>query len=132
MSHRILLVDDELHILRAAEYKFKRAGYEVLCAFDGEEAWQVIKQEQPELMISDYQMPRLDGIGLVKRIRECPETAALPVVLLTAKGFDLARDHQTQSLGVAAILGKPFSPRELLALTESLLNGTPQPAGLSR
>lgn len=123
MSHRILLVDDELHILRAAEYKFKRAGYEVLCAFDGEEAWQVIQRDRPELVISDYQMPRLDGLGLVKRIRECPETASLPVLLLTAKGYDLARDQQAEALGVAGILGKPFSPRELLALTESLLSG---------
>ena len=126
MSHRILLVDDELHILRAAEYKFKRAGYEVLCAFDGEEAWQVIQRDRPELVISDYQMPRLDGLGLVKRIRECPETTSLPVLLLTAKGYDLARDQQAEQLGVAAILGKPFSPRELLALTESLLTGTAQ------
>jgi len=128
MSHRILLVDDELHILRAAEYKFKRAGYEVLCAFDGEEAWQLILENKPELVISDYQMPRLDGLGLVKRIRECPETATLPVLLLTAKGFDLARDQQAEALRVSAILGKPFSPRELLAITESLLSGVAQPA----
>jgi len=62
---RILLVDDELHILRAAEFKLKRFGFDVVCAFDGEEAWDAICDCRPDLVVTDLQMPRLSGVGLI-------------------------------------------------------------------
>ncbi len=123
MNKRILICDDELHILRAAEFKFKRAGFDVVCANDGEEAWQQIEQSLPDILITDCQMPRLDGIGLVKRIRENPATADLPVVMLTAKGFELSRAELSRQLGVLSIIPKPFSPRGLLKRVEDILNG---------
>ena len=71
MSKRILLCDDEIHILRAAEFKFKRAGYEVVLAGDGEEGWERIQEQIPDIVITDCQMPRLSGLGLAERITEC-------------------------------------------------------------
>ena len=90
MTKRILLCDDELHILRAAEFKFKRAGYEVVCANDGQEGWEQIEQQRPDIVVTDCQMPRLSGLGLAERIRQTPATADLPVIMLSAKGFELS------------------------------------------
>lgn len=77
MPHRILLCDDEIHILRVAEFKLSRAGYEVCCANNGLEAWKEICRQKPDLLVTDCQMPRLDGIGLCKKIRENPTTRDL-------------------------------------------------------
>ncbi len=130
MSHKLLLCDDELHILRAAEFKFKRAGFDVRCAGDGEEAWELIHQEMPDLLLTDYQMPRLDGIALVKRIRSTPAAAHLPVIMLTAKGFELKDKQLRQELDIAKVLAKPFSPRELLAHVKMLLENDRAAAAL--
>ena len=131
MTKRILLCDDEAHILRAAEFKFKRAGYDVLCASDGEEAWQLILTEQPDILVTDCQMPRLNGLQLAERIRNTPETAHLPVIMLSAKGFELATDEIRQQFGIRAILAKPFSPRELHQRVEAELAAAPAQEAVS-
>jgi DNA-binding response OmpR family regulator len=66
-------------------------------------------------------MPRLDGLGLVRRIRENPATHDLPVLMLTAKGFELSHAELASRWNVASVLSKPFSPRELVGLIESTL-----------
>lgn len=121
MPHRVLLVDDEVHILRAAEFKFKRAGYVVQCAANGEQAWQIILAQCPDILITDYQMPKLDGLGLIERVRANEATAHLPVIMLTAKGFHLSDEKMTEQWDVAKVMSKPFSPRQLLALVERIL-----------
>ncbi len=118
MSKRILLCDDEIHIVRAAEFKFRRAGFDVEIAGDGEDAWAAILRQPPDFLITDYQMPVLDGLGLCRRIRQSPGFEQLPIVLLTAKGFELTEDDVAREFGVRALMTKPFSPRELLALVE--------------
>jgi DNA-binding response OmpR family regulator len=122
-TKRILLCDDELHILRAAEFKFKRAGYEVVCANDGQEGWEQIQAKRPDIVVTDCQMPRLSGLGLAERIRNTPETADLPVIMLSAKGFELPPDELRSQYGIRHLVAKPFSPRELFALVEAVLNG---------
>jgi DNA-binding response OmpR family regulator len=114
MSYRVLLCDDENHILRAAEFKLSRAGYTVVCANDGQEAWEAIQLRTPDVLITDCQMPRMDGIALCHKIRENQATQDLPILMLTAKGYELSRDKLMQQLGVIEVLAKPFSPRELL------------------
>lgn len=121
MPYRVLLCDDEIHILRAVEIKLARAGHEVECAADGEEAWECILANPPDLLVTDYQMPRLDGFELVERVRAHEPTRDMPVLMLTARGFeqihrDLAVEH-----GILAILAKPFSPRELLQRVNEVL-----------
>ena len=123
MTKKILLCDDEIHILRAAEFKLKRGGYDVRIASDGEEAWQAIQEQKPDILITDCQMPRLDGFGLVQRIRQNPQTADIPVLMLTAKGFEISADEAAANWNVMAIIAKPFSPRELLQRVEKILNG---------
>ena len=121
MTKRILLCDDEIHILRATEFKLMRAGYEVQCAGDGEEGWAMILRFRPHLLITDCQMPRLDGFGLCRRVREHPETRDLAILMLTAKGFELRQSEVTQQWNVLKVISKPFSPRELLRHVEQAL-----------
>jgi DNA-binding response OmpR family regulator len=132
MSFSILLADDESHILRAAEIKFKRSGFDVRCAADGQEAWELIEQQRPDILITDCQMPRLDGLGLVRRIRETPAVANLPVVMLTAKGYELRSEKVQDHLQLCAVLAKPFSPRELVSQVEAILAERCQPQTTTR
>lgn len=120
MSYRVLLCDDENHILRTAEFKLSRAGYTVVCANDGQEAWDEIQLRIPDVLITDCQMPRMDGVALCHKIRENPATKSLPILMLTAKGYELSRDNLMQQLGVVEVLGKPFSPRELLQRVDQI------------
>jgi two-component system, OmpR family, alkaline phosphatase synthesis response regulator PhoP len=128
MSKQILLCDDEIHILRAAEFKFRRAGYEVLCASDGEEAWELIQQHLPDVVVTDCQMPRLNGLGLAERMRANAATADIPVIMLTGKGFELSSRDLKEHYGIRLLLGKPFSPRELFRHVEGVLGLADPPA----
>jgi DNA-binding response OmpR family regulator len=121
MTQRILLCDDDIHILRATEFKFQRAGYAVDIAGDGLEGWESIQKARPDLVIADCHMPRLDGIGLIQRIRENPATADIPVLMLTAKAFELSYGEAARKWGVLAVIPKPFSPRELLQRVNAIL-----------
>jgi two-component system, OmpR family, alkaline phosphatase synthesis response regulator PhoP len=121
MPKRVLLCDDEIHILRAAEFKLKKAGYDVQIANDGQEAWEAIQARKPDMLVTDFQMPRLDGFGLVQRLRENPATADLPVLMLTAKGYELSHEELAVNWRVLAVLAKPFSPRELLQHVNQVL-----------
>jgi CheY-like chemotaxis protein len=125
MSKKVLLCDDEIHILRAAEIKISRAGYEVRIAHDGQEAWELIQQDRPDVLVTDVQMPRVDGFELSRLIRDNPATRDLPILMLTAKGFELPHQEMMQRWGVAGILAKPFSPRELVRLIDQILVASP-------
>lgn len=128
MPKRVLLCDDEIHILRAAEFKLKRAGYDVQIANDGQAAWELIEQQIPDILITDCQMPRLDGFGLTQRVRENPATRDLPVLMLTAKGFELRPEELAEKWNVIGVIAKPFSPRELLQTVDKILDRETTPA----
>jgi two-component system, OmpR family, alkaline phosphatase synthesis response regulator PhoP len=124
MSKKILLCDDEIHIVRTAEIRLVQAGFTVRIARDGQEAWEAILEDQPDVVVTDLQMPRMDGLELIQRIRANAKTKDLPVLMLTAKGFELAREELMQKWGIFAILSKPFSPRELARLIDQALGTT--------
>lgn len=121
MPVKVLIADDEMHILRAAEFKLKRSGFEVTCVEDGQEAWEAIQNERPDILITDFHMPRMDGLELCRTIRSHSETANLPIIMLTAKGYDLSGDDGTSGLNIAAVLAKPFSPRGLVQCIQEIL-----------
>jgi DNA-binding response OmpR family regulator len=121
MTKRILLCDDEIHILRAAEFKLKKAGYDVEIASDGQEGWEAIQRQRPDILITDCQMPRMDGLALVRKVRETPETIDLPIFMLTAKGYELSHEELAKKWNVMAVIAKPFSPRELLQRVNDVL-----------
>jgi two-component system, OmpR family, alkaline phosphatase synthesis response regulator PhoP len=121
MSKRVLLCDDEVHIIRAAEFKLARAGFEVECVSDGQFGWEAIERQTPDMLITDCQMPRLSGLQLIERVRANPATKDLPVMMLTAKGFELSPEEMARQWNVLAIIAKPFSPRDLLRRVEEIL-----------
>ncbi len=121
MPKRVLLCDDEIHILRAAEFKIKKAGYDVRIAGDGQEAWELIEAELPDVLVTDCQMPRLDGFGLTQRVRENPRTRQLPILMLTAKGFEISHEELAEKWNVIDVIAKPFSPRDLLERVKKIL-----------
>jgi DNA-binding response OmpR family regulator len=125
MSKKVLLCDDEIHILRAAELKVARSGYEVRIARDGEEAWKMIQDDPPDVLVTDVQMPRVDGFELSRRIRANPATKDLPILMLTAKGFELEQQEMMEKWGIVDIIAKPFSPRELVRLIDQIVAPAP-------
>jgi two-component system alkaline phosphatase synthesis response regulator PhoP len=131
MLGRVLLVDDALHILRAAEFKLKRQGFDVVCATDGEEAWEMIQEQRPDIIVTDMQMPRLNGLELIIRLRKTERFADLPVIMLTAKGFELSADEMTKQLGILDIITKPFSPRDLCKRLQAALDQVRQQQALA-
>ncbi|MCK4601277.1 MAG: response regulator [Phycisphaerae bacterium] len=123
MSGKILVADDEAHILHVVSMKLRNAGYEVITALDGEEALELCTAEKVDLIITDYQMPYMTGLEFCKKLRSCPETRDIPAIMLTARGFDIGPDEMI-SAGITAVLAKPFSPREILEKVNSLLDTT--------
>jgi len=125
VAQKVLLCDDEIHILRAAEIKLSGSGYAVLIARDGQEAWEMIVREKPDVLVTDVQMPRCNGVELVRRIRSNPDTKNLPVIMLTAKTYEFERQALVKETGIVELLPKPFSPRELFRLVEGILHHPP-------
>lgn len=116
----ILLVDDESHILHVVGLKLSGAGYRILTAADGEEGLEAALAHHPDLIISDYQMPYMSGLELGARLGQRQETRRIPIVMLTARGFDLPR-QQIEHANVVDVISKPFSPRDILYRVDELL-----------
>jgi len=123
MTKHVLLCDDEIFILRAAEFKLKNAGYSVQIVADGQEAWEAVQARKPDILVTDCQMPRMNGLELVEQLRKNPDTRELPVLMLTAKGYELSHERLAEKFNVIAVIAKPFSPRELLRSIDEILAG---------
>ena len=123
MDKKILVADDEAHILHVVSMKLRNAGFEVITAVDGEEALELCSTERPDLLITDYQMPFLSGLELCKRLRANEQTRDIPAIMLTARGFDIEPDEMADAK-ISAVLAKPFSPREVLQRVTDLLSRT--------
>jgi two-component system, OmpR family, alkaline phosphatase synthesis response regulator PhoP len=119
-TKKILVADDESHILHVVSLKLRNAGFQVITACDGQEALELARQESPDLMIIDYQMPQLSGLELCSRLKQDAATSRIPAILLTARGYDL-EPKDVEPNGIVRILSKPFSPRQLLATVNDIL-----------
>ncbi len=126
MKRKVLVADDEAHILHVLSTKLAKAGYEVVTALDGEEALELCLAEKPDMVITDYQMPCLTGLELCHRLRQNAQAREIPVLMLTARGFDIAPGEMAAA-GIAGVLSKPFSPREILERVGQLLGETAKP-----
>ena len=119
-ARTILVVDDEDHILRVVSFKLRGAGYEVLEAGDGEEAWEILRNRSVDLVITDQQMPYMTGLELVEHMRTLAHTAEVPVFMLSARGFRL-ESEELERADVLALIAKPFSPRMLLSQVRAVI-----------
>jgi len=117
---KVLVVDDEIHIVHVVAIKLRNNGYEVISAQNGAEAFELASQEKPDIVVTDYQMPVMTGLELVAKLRQCEVTKEMPVIMLTARSFAI-EDDQKQKLQISAFLSKPFSPKELLRCIEDVL-----------
>jgi len=124
VNKKVVVADDEAHILHVVSMKLRNAGFEVITAEDGEEALDVCMSETPDLLITDFQMPYMTGLDLCKALRAHEETREIPAIMLTARGFDIEPGEMAEA-GITAVLAKPFSPREVLEHVKNLLT----PAG---
>ena len=118
---RILIAEDDYVASMLLEFNLKKCGFDVISARDGEHAWQVLQQEAANLVITDQQMPGMSGLELCSRIRNHSRTQNVPVILITCKAWEFDAEALKESLDVAAVLEKPFSPRNLFALIENIL-----------
>jgi DNA-binding response OmpR family regulator len=122
MSNRILICDDEPHIPLAVSMKFRNAGLDVRTARSGEEGWNIIQSDAPDLLITDCTMPGIDGLELCRRVRTLSHLHDMPIFLLTARGLELDPYVVREQFGVAKMILKPFSPRDLLRDVQGALN----------
>ena len=120
---KVLVVDDEVHILHVVSLKLRNAGYDVITAQDGREALELAQVERPDLIITDYQMPHLSGLELCQRLKRIPATQNIPALMLTARGFAVD-PHAMTDAGIKMCLHKPFSPREILTVVNQMAHET--------
>jgi CheY-like chemotaxis protein len=120
ITKKILVADDESHILHVVSLKLRNAGYSVITAADGQEALELAQAERPDLLITDYHMPQLSGLELCQKLKQDPNTAHIPAIMLTARGYQLDPKDTEQS-GILRMLSKPFSPRQLLSTVNEVL-----------
>ncbi len=117
VPEKVLVVDDEPSLVELVTYNLKRAGYETVTAGDGEEALQVAERENPDLVVLDLMLPKLDGFEVCKALRQ---VSAVPIVMLTARTDEVDRVVGLE-LGADDYVLKPFSPRELVARVKAIL-----------
>ena len=119
MNTKILLVDDEKDIVEFLEYNLSKEGFEVITAYDGEEAIEKLKYN-PDLVLLDVMMPKLDGYQVCSKIRKMEKFQNTPVIFLTAKSSEID-EIQGLNLGADDYISKPISPKVLVARVKSNL-----------
>jgi CheY-like chemotaxis protein len=120
VTKRILAVDDEPHILKLVAFSLRSGGYEVLEASDGLSAIHVAAAEKPDLILMDVMMPALDGYEACRRLKADPETADIPVIMLTAK-TQASEQKAGEDSGATKYICKPFTPKDLVAQVHEFL-----------
>jgi CheY-like chemotaxis protein len=112
---QILIVDDEPDVRFVLKLAFESAGHQIVEAHHGVAALERVEDSRPDLVVTDVMMPVLGGLELVRRLRSDPETAAIPILLLSSRA--------TPATGADAAFAKPFRPHEVLAAGLSLIKG---------
>jgi len=127
---RILIADDDAHIARVMSMWLNRHGHETVCAADGKDALELVRGGRIELVITDMNMPQLDGLGFIKEVRELTRGtgAGIPILLLTARCDQRALVQSLTPYGVS-VYPKPFLPSQLVEEIDRLLGATPAASG---
>ena len=120
---KVLIVDDEEHIVELLDFNLKNAGYETFKACDGIEALKLVNEEKPNLMLLDLMLPGIDGFDVCKEIKKNKDMKNISIIMLTAKGEELDKILGLE-LGADDYITKPFSVRELLARVKAVLRRT--------
>lgn len=116
----VLITDDDLHLTHILEYKLREAGLEVVAVNNSQSAYELACTQPPDLVITDFWMPHLDGCELCTMLKQNPDTSDIPVIMLTARGQQL-RPSLIQQTNVRRLMAKPFSSQELIEAVKELL-----------
>ena len=120
MKPKILIIDDEIHIVELIRFNLETSGYEVDIAYDGLDGYLKIKENAPQLVLLDWMLPNISGIDMLKKIRNDKSLSDIPVIMLTAKNMESDKIEGLE-LGADDYITKPFSIKELLARVSSVL-----------
>lgn len=120
MAKTILAVDDSASIRQMVSFTLKSAGYEVVEAVDGMDGLEKAKSKPISLVLTDQNMPRMDGITLIKTLRGMPQYAAVPILMLTTESSD-AMKTQGRAAGATGWLVKPFDPQKLIEVVRKVI-----------
>jgi len=118
---RVLVAEDNLALAGVVRFNLEHAGFQVTVARDGQEAWDAMQDVSFDVLVTDQQMPRLTGEQLCTRIRADARFDRLPMIMVTAKGFELELQDLRDRLGVKEVIAKPFSPRDLVRTVQDCL-----------
>ncbi len=117
---KILIIEDDEHIWKLIEYRLKKEKHELVWACDGLKALEILETTKPDLIISDIMIPYMDGIQILKKVKEDDNLKEIPVIMLTSKAQE--QDIITGlELGAQDYMAKPFSPSELILRVNRVL-----------
>jgi two-component system, chemotaxis family, chemotaxis protein CheY len=120
-SKKILIIDDNVALARVIQFAVEGAGFETATAQNARLAFELAKQTQFDVVITDQQMPEMTGVDLCRCLRDMPEYQECPIILLTAKGLELELPRLQHELDIDATFSKPFSPSALVKTVHELL-----------
>lgn len=120
MGKLILSVDDSASIRQMVSFTLKQAGYDVIEAVDGKDALAKVQGQKINMVITDLNMPNLDGIGLIKELRTNPAFKFTPIVMLTTESQD-SKKQEGKSAGATGWIVKPFKPEQLITVVKKLI-----------
>jgi len=120
MGKHILIIDDSASIRQVVKINLSAAGYSISEAVDGKDALTKIEAQKPDLIISDINMPNMDGLTFVRKVKENPEFKFIPIIMLTTESQE-EKKMEGMSIGVKAWLVKPFKPDQLMTAISRLL-----------
>ena len=118
--HSILAVDDSASMRQMVSFVLKGAGYDVVDAVDGQDAWEKAQKRSFDLVLTDQNMPRLDGLGLTKKLRERTDFKSTPILILTTESSDQMK-QAGRAAGATGWLVKPFDPAKLLSVIKQVV-----------
>jgi two-component system, OmpR family, alkaline phosphatase synthesis response regulator PhoP len=121
-TRTVLIADDEAHITHVVSLKLRQAGFNVIVAANGQEAFELARTSLPDIIVTDFQMPVMSGYELSIALRNTQSTATIPVLMITARGHMLSPEDLKKT-NIRAMMCKPFSPRHVLERVLSILGG---------
>lgn len=117
---RIMTVDDSATIRQMVALTLRDAGYEVIEAVDGRDALERLAKESVDMLITDLNMPNLDGVGLIRAVRQDPANRFIPIIMLTTESHD-SKKQEGKAAGASGWIVKPFKPEQLLGVVKMVL-----------
>jgi two-component system, chemotaxis family, chemotaxis protein CheY len=120
MAKIIMTADDSASVRQMVSFTLKQGGYEVVEAVDGKDALQKLAGRKVDMLITDLNMPNLDGIGLIKGARALPSCKFIPIIMLTTESTD-SKKQEGKSAGATGWIVKPFKPEQLMAVVKKVL-----------